>query len=88
MSRFIKVTTHPEKNPLFLRWDFVELVSVNEKGGSYLQLSNESHSQFAIVSETPEEVAAMIEIESAAEWGAPATWSKPLETLTKESKTT
>ena len=54
MSRFIKVTSHPENRPLFLRWDFVELVSVDAKGATYVQLSRESHSQYALVSETPE----------------------------------
>ena len=88
MSRFIKATSHPEKLPLFIRWDLVEAISSNPEGTTYVQLSPESASGYALVSETPEEVASRIEQEDAAEWGTPATWLNPLETQTKESKTT
>jgi len=77
MSRFIKVSSHPEKLPVFIRWDLVEAISSDTEGTTYVQLSPESASGYALVSETPEEVASMVEIENAAEWGAPTPWLNP-----------
>ena len=76
MSRFIKVSSHLEKRPVFIRWDLVEAISSDPEGTTHVQLSPDSVSGYALVSETPEEVASMIEIEDAADWGTPATWLK------------
>ena len=79
MSRFIKLTTNPEKLPLFLRWDQVDFVSTSTDGITYLGLSQESRTDCALVNETPEEVAKIIEEADALEWGDTPPWLKGTE---------
>ena len=76
MSRFIKLTVHGDTAPLFLRWDLVDLVFSAPDGGTYVQLSQESRTDCALVNETPEEVAKLIEEADALEWGATPPWLK------------
>jgi len=76
MPRFIKVTSHPEETPLFLRWDQVDFISTSADGITFLGLSLEHRTDHALVTETPEEVAKLIEEADTAEWGAPASWVK------------
>ncbi len=77
MPRFIKLTSPNPKEPVFVRWDQVELITIDIEGeGTYIQFSPESRAEYIIATETPEEVAKLIEDADAAEWGAPPSWLK------------
>ena len=74
MSRFIKVSSHKSPLPMFLLWHQVELISSDTEGVTRLEMSAESSLDYVRVTESTEGVAAMIEAEEEAEWGAPANW--------------